>query len=97
MKSPSDMISVIRPFLNRSLVQEFGHVYKFIVTDEDGVTSQYYLDLKNGNPVFCLQFDNQLRQCPSKTTVYCFTLTMLVNLISRIEKYAHFVSFISTC
>ncbi|XP_033644275.1 stomatin-like protein 1 [Asterias rubens] len=44
--SPRELISSVRPLLTKSLVDEVGAVYKFVVTGEDGGT--FFLDLKSG-------------------------------------------------
>lgn len=61
LSTPADMISAIRLQLNSSLVQDFGYVYKFVVTDDAGAPSIYYLDLKNG--IFFNRLNVRIAEC----------------------------------
>ena len=49
LRTPDDLIEAVKPRLGPELVQEFGYIYKFIVTGNNGGT--FYLDLKNGKEI----------------------------------------------
>jgi hypothetical protein len=43
------LLNAVKPILSHELVQEFGCIYRFLVTDETGASNVYYLDLKHGD------------------------------------------------
>ena len=45
-RSPDDLLKVVRPHLNVSLVESYNVIYKFVLEGENG--GVFYLDLKNG-------------------------------------------------